>query len=608
MSFFFKALLTGQPQDSDTIKVYAAGTTDLITGLTGIDDLALANPFLVSAAGGVGEWGFNAPNQIDYDVWWEEGAALISESQREIDGSYFDLTTRLSVPSRKEGRLYYDNVNQCMSFFNAQSEFTWQISREVPMLVWNDSATETLLDGRAIAVIDVGTPPAGPKVVPFVGYASANFALGIAQNTIGIATQDIEPKSYGEVTIIGFVNDVNTDHLISGKIMWLADTNPATGLMTSTKVTSPAWVIEMGGVLIKDAVAGVLWANMIPRGNTGDVLKIFNGAILEHHTIAITSDGLTITLTLDNAEDNLSLFYDANFSQISIPTSVALTEGTDALPVLNYVYIPRSTKTLTISAIGFPEGEQFTPVATVLCQSAISIQDDQPYKVHAWTDHLADVVGQGHLSNINKWIRLQNATWIDGILPTISGSGTGTIGVSTTQGNILQLHEHIMPSFADPAELYMINDFITAYQKYTNLLNITADSLGGSLANKTFALVLWGVASENSNDCKLFLTIPSGSYSGNKPDDVVTDLEKYTNYSIPDEYKGTAFLIRRIIAYKNAGETLLTIFDRDGDDLRGTFPNVSAGGGALPSGASGTFTTTDAKTVTVLNGIITSIV
>jgi hypothetical protein len=83
MSFFFKALLVGQPQNTDTIAVYKAGTTTLLTGLLTLSGGALNNPFIVSAAGGEGHWGFIATTENAYDVYWEEGNDYLAKSQHD---------------------------------------------------------------------------------------------------------------------------------------------------------------------------------------------------------------------------------------------------------------------------------------------------------------------------------------------------------------------------------------------------------------------------------------------------------------------------------------------------------------------------------------------
>ncbi len=67
--------LTAAPQASDTIRVYAAGTTDLVADLTDLVGAALPNPFTVADAGGTDAWGFTPPAGVPVDVYWS-GASL----------------------------------------------------------------------------------------------------------------------------------------------------------------------------------------------------------------------------------------------------------------------------------------------------------------------------------------------------------------------------------------------------------------------------------------------------------------------------------------------------------------------------------------------------
>jgi len=132
---------------------------------------------------------------------------------------------------------------------------------------------------------------------------------------------------------------------------------------------------------------------------------------------------------------------------------------------------------------------------------------------------------------------------------------------------VLQLHEHNFPVFADPAQFFVINDSVTPYVDSTNLASITLDSEGATLVanpNRHFALVLWGCVSEHDDQCKLFINLPSGSYLS--ADDASADASKYTNYSIPEEYRGTGFLIHRYVCTWNGAGTAFTITDSFGDD------------------------------------------
>jgi hypothetical protein len=224
---------------------------------------------------------------------------------------------------------------------------------------------------------------------------------------------------------------------------------------------------------------------------------------------------------------------------------------------------------------------EYAPVATVYVQSAGSVQTDGPYKVHAWTDHTqGGAAGTGHLSHLNFWVRQQHATWVSGVQLSFSGSGTGTVGMGNTSGNILQLHEHPFPAISDPADIYLVNDPTTPFLKITNLDDITQDSTGGSLTNRAYGLVIWAAVNEETGDCKFYANLPGGSYTSGQTDRVREDPEQYLDYSIPSEFKGVGFLVHRLVTVKTASTTTLHL-GGTGDDIRGTIPGTSAGSTAV---------------------------
>ena len=449
----------------------------------------------------------------------------------------------------------------------------------------------TLLKGRAITAVG------NQDGLVVVDYATAAETIS-AVNCFAVLQADLPDFDLsgviGEAVIIGDIIDFNTAHLTAGTRTFLSNDVPATGLLTSTAPVSPDYLIEIGGTQISDPVNGKQFVTIENRGQNSGVIKIFNGAILEDHHVAVVSDGADVTATLTDAGAAfLSLFFNATFSRLTVPAATNVVPGTDTAPALNYVFIPEDTRVLTSSLVGFPTGQQYTPVATIICQSAASVQADGAYKVHAWTDHLADVFGQGHISHVNRWIREQHATWMSGVVPAFTGSGSGVVEMSSTAGNILQLHDHAFPAFPDPAEIFTINDFATPYLKTTNIASLIADSTGAVLTNKSFALVFWGVVSEDADDCKIMMNRPGGGYPAAKPEEARADLLNYTNYSIPAGYKGTGFLVHRMIASFNPAGTIMTIHPDPSDDIRGSFPNNVAGGAgaidALPA-SSVTFT------------------
>jgi len=118
-----------------------------------------------------------------------------------------------------------------------------------------------------------------------------------------------------------------------------------------------------------------------------------NGAFLDSPAITVTSNGTVITLSAEKSGggDCRVVFSTGVYTWDTTPAdTVSLTAGSDTSPQINYIYLPESTKTLTASTTGFPSSSsEYAPIATVLCQSAASLQTDGAYKVHAWTDHMA---------------------------------------------------------------------------------------------------------------------------------------------------------------------------------------------------------------------------
>lgn len=322
-------------------------------------------------------------------------------------------------------------------------------------------------------------------------------------------------------------------------------------------------------------------------GTPGLVIpQLTNGAVYESIDVTVTSNGTTITLNLQKTGGGDLTVQLSEALLTYTAGSISLTAGTDTAPVLNYVWIAdvASTATLQTSTAGFPATEH-APIATVLCQSAASLQTDGAYKVHAWTDHLEDVNNQGHLSHINARLRAIHAAWISGVAPTLtidSGPTPDAVDFACTVGSVYQLHPHTFPArdTASSDPMFVVNDSTTPFLKVTDLEDLLTDSLGGSLVGSYFSLVVWGVASEKTTDCKLMVNLPSGGY-GNESE-LIADSDRYADFSIPEEFRGTGFLIAELqLRHQNAGGGTWT--EVNTVDLRGLIPSTSPGGGGVVS-------------------------
>jgi hypothetical protein len=311
-------------------------------------------------------------------------------------------------------------------------------------------------------------------------------------------------------------------------------------------------------------------------------MDTWNAAIVQSAAITITSNGTdTVTCAVEQSGggDLTVVFSDGYYDWDTTPAdSVTLTAGTDTAPQLNYVYFLQSTKTLTASTVGWPATEH-APIATIICQSEASVLADEVYKQHNWTDHTLSTNNQGHIAHLNFWIRQQDATYTSGVTQTYTittnGGAADNVLLTTTAGEVLQLHPHDFPAFTGTPDYYVINDSVTPYTKVTDLNALLTDSTGASMSAKFFSLVLWGVVSEDASTCKLMINLPGGSY--NTLTGVQEDLDKFANYTIPTDYKGTGFLISewKLRHQVTASGTWTSI---DEIDLRGLLPAISAGG------------------------------
>lgn len=482
---------------------------------------------------------------------------------------FIDFKTGLANAPYLEGRLFYDDTNKTLAFYDDESETTLQIGQENWLRGKNNTGSD-IENGEVVYISGVD------GAVETFSLAKADSSL-TSLSTIGIATHKIEAGTIGKATRIGTLHDFDTagPGFTAGDQLWLS---PITaGLIINVQPTSPNFSVFLGNAGVIDANDGTIEVHISAGGNTRDVIKIFNGATLQSTSVVTTSDGADITLSFEQAGGgNVDLFFDGQFTPFTAaPATVILTPGTNDVPVENFVFIPESTNTLTANTTGFP-APQHAPVASVICPTAALAATDGVYKEHAWTDHLSDTNDQGHLAHMNKWIRNQWATLLEpetSIDLTIAGSGTGTVTVETTSGQILQLHQHTMPAVAAGSNMFAFNDVTPSYTVINGLEDMLLDSGGAALTNKYYNLVMWIVASQNAANSHIFFNVPDGSYS--TQGGAESDASNFSDFKIPIIYKGTAAICYRLLM-RNQTDSTFTLIDTF--DLRGLLPgNIKAG-------------------------------
>jgi hypothetical protein len=398
------------------------------------------------------------------------------------------------------------------------------------------------------------------------------------QGTIGMVTCDVIDGDTGFVAKKGQFPHIDTSG-VSGPIqIWLSAT--VKGKFTHIKPKFPNYAISVGGAIDSD-VDGNVFVNI-----TGSITDTFDdawdGSIRETFNFTVSATGGVVTGLLENVNpliDLTLLLSDVAFHTLdttTTPLTILLDEGTDEVVVTNYVFIPMTTKFLTVNTTGFPTTEH-CPIAVVDCQSASDIEAKGGARGNQnINNHLKKENNNGHLIHGFDWIRSQFASIKkkDGCEVTLdSTAGDGFL--TMTSGKVRQFHLQTTDSIVMPTSSIMIaNDPDSAFSETDNLNTITKYSDGTTWNNKWAKIVVWVISNKTGEPDFLLVNLPRSGY--NNSSDAINDVLKYANYSMPEEYTTKAVLLRAFAINVNGGT--LT-YSGANQDLRGTFPSNIAGGG-----------------------------
>lgn len=455
-----------------------------------------------------------------------------------------------------------------------------QVGQETFNVIYNETG-ETIPNGTVV------TPTGSYGIYPSVIKAKSDTHI-LIKNPLFVTTMDIPNNSKGIGTGAGFVRGLDTSMHTPGTVLYISDTTA--GMLTSTAPSFPSYIIGVCGVTVSDSTAGVIFVEL--NFTYKDTFSNFyNGLIRESFDFIVTSDSTSVigTLTPTNGHPDLTMIFSSGFYMLdtSPGKTIELTPGTDTNPQTNYIYIPHSTMQLTVSTSEWPTDVEFIKIAEVVLQSASYTETYGALVNHNWNDEIQNTnSNQGHLSHITAAIRQKiPATWKSGITPTCTvdtGSTPDDVWFSNTSGTVQQLYDHTFPAFDTETgdNIFVVNDPTTPYNSITNLNVISVDSNGNSLLGTRFSVVIWGISNKNDEPAQLMLNLPRDGYSGFFITDatVINDANNYANYTIPTQFQGVGFLITRISFEVSADGNTWTLIDTE--DLRGTVPNLSAGGGS----------------------------
>lgn len=315
------------------------------------------------------------------------------------------------------------------------------------------------------------------------------------------------------------------------------------------------------------------------------LFKTWNGTFLETIDFTVTSNGTTITGSLEQSGtgDLTMVFSDGSSTFDCTPAAtVSLTAGSDTAPQKNFVYILQSDKTqMTVSTSDWPS-EEHIKIAEVVLISASTTQTEGALVNRNWNDHTEGTDNQGHFSHTYERLRWEHSAYKSGSAVTwtitTNAGAIDNIDLAITAGKTYQLHLHDVGAFdtTDPDNVHFVNHPTTAYLQTADIEDVLVDSNNVSMSGKYYNLVVWCSVSSGSEPEHVFINLPSGSY--NKQGDATADVSGFDNYDIPSDFRGYAYLINRITLRHQAAASG-TFTNIQENDLRGQVPNIVAGGG-----------------------------
>jgi hypothetical protein len=523
--------------------------------------------------------------------WVTKNAAILTGNNTEIYYKYNNIlsSTPLFTYNPLDKTLTVDSLlltngqkiswNSDKSTINIPSEYgsIIQAGQELQIKIYNNSGS-LIPNGKAVY-------PNGN----FNGFGTIGLAKASTHDSLGVdyglTTVDIDNNNYGMVVWFGEARNLNTSSFSVGDTIYISPNTP--GELTKTRPSFPDYAIQIGIVTVSDASDGVIFVtSRTTKENT--FANFHNGTFRETFDFRITESGgvITGTLTPSDGHPNMTMLFSDGFTTLDTDpgATVTLTAGTDINPQANYVYIPQSTKVLTVSTSGFPANEHIK-VASVVLQSASTTGTLGALRNQNWNDAIQSTsTNQGHLSHIGERIRQFGASWDNGTEGSISTGDLPTnVYVQVTAGEVYQMHKQTFPAqdMSTGDDIFIVNDPVTAYRNTTNLNTITDDASGNSINNQYTPLVIWGIANKTGEESHIMCNLPSGTY--NSEENAIADINGYTVYDIPNEFKGVGFLIAKFIVRKSS--STWTYNPSTGYlNLCGKVPNTTAGAGTGSSG------------------------
>jgi hypothetical protein len=256
------ATLTGYVYGNGT-GAFTASTTIANTSITGLGTMSTQNANNVAITGGT-----------------ESAVAHTSDTI----SNYLTFTGLSSLPTYAANRLFYDQTQDALAYYNGVTNNEVHIGQEIQLKVYNNTGS-TINVGQPVYI----TSTSSGFVYPTVALAIANSLT--TANVIGLANQAIPTGTAGYVTTIGVVSGVNTGTYTVGDTLYLSpysagfyqNTIPPTGY--AVKIGTVSYVNSSGQIYVNKNNLSVQAGNIVGQvslsngGTSANLTAVAGGVV-----------------------------------------------------------------------------------------------------------------------------------------------------------------------------------------------------------------------------------------------------------------------------------------------------------------------------------------
>lgn len=178
-------------------------------------------------------------------------SSYVGQSSITVIGTLPSLTlTGSSSNTYAAGKLVYDTNDECLVFYNNDSNVALNIGQESWVRVRNVSGS-TITNGKAVYISGTDVSSGLPTIE--LAQADTNTTT----QCIGLTTENILNNGVGYVTRSGIVRGLNTSSFTAGAILFLSDATPG-GLTSTAPTTANHFKLRVGVVTKSHATTGTI--------------------------------------------------------------------------------------------------------------------------------------------------------------------------------------------------------------------------------------------------------------------------------------------------------------------------------------------------------------